>query len=175
MNRIAALLLFLMVAALAILLITRSTTGPSDILDQTNVRRHPEAALENVDTLLHRVRDGVTASEQARKLLNTIIDDRSDPESTLDARLRLVELEQSLGNHAAAGAALLDAIQAHPGSAAIPRLLIDLGLLLHGPLDRPAEAAEVLNKVVLLYPDHPLADEALLLADQVATELADHE
>ena len=39
----------------------------------------------------------------------------------------------------------------------------------------PAEAAEVLNKVVLLYPDHPLADEALILADQVATELAEHE
>ncbi len=162
MNRIAILLLILLVAALATLLFFRSDTSSTSGLDPLEIHRQPEAALEKVNTLLHRVRDGEAAAEQARDLLSTIIDDGISPDSALEARRRLVELEQLLGNDTAAGDALLDAIQAHPGHETTPGLLFDLGLLLEGPLDRPVEAAEIFKRVAHLYPDSALAPEATI-------------
>jgi hypothetical protein len=162
MNRIALLLLVLLVAALAILLFFRSGTGTAAGPAPMMVRRQPDAALAEVKTLLHGVRDGAVAAEQARKLLQTIMDEGIDPDSSLEARRRLAELEQLLGNHTAAGEALLDAIQAHPGHEATPELLFELGLLLDGPLDRPDEAREVFTRVAHLYPGHALAPEATI-------------
>lgn len=174
MNRIAILILILIVAALAILLLYRSETVTMEGLDPSEVRRQPETALLQVDTLILQARDGMAAAVQARETLNTIIDDGTDPASTLEARQRLVELEQLLGNDAAASDALLDAIQAHPGSEETPRLLFDLGLLLAGSLDRPDEAREMFKRVVFLYPDHPLTPEAMIRLTRIRMAINIH-
>jgi TolA-binding protein len=160
MNRIATILLVLMVAALAVLLFFRTGPGPSPDIDPSTVYTQPETVLQHVERLINQARDGATAAEQARHTLNSIIENDPVSEQALSARLRLVDLEQSLGNHTAAGVALLDAIQAHPGSGTTPQLIMDLGLLLAGPLDRPDEAQEVFERLVLLYPGHALAPEA---------------
>jgi len=162
MNRIAILILVLIVVALAILLLYRAEPGVTDSYDPAEVRRQPESALQQVDTLILQARVGAAASEQARVTLSTIIDNDPGSAQALQARQRLVELEQVLGNDAAAGDALLDAIQAHPGSDDTPQLLYDLGLLLAGPLDRPDEARVIFRRVVHLYPDHTLTPEATL-------------
>lgn len=162
MNRIAIVLLILLVTALAILLAYRTETGSSSDHAAVDVRRQPAAALEDVRTLLQRVQDGATAARQSRELLNTIIESGISADSTLDARRCLAELEQLLGNDTAAADALLDAIQAHPGHETTPDLLFGLGLLLAGPLDRPGEAGEMFTRVVNLYPAHDLAPEAAI-------------
>lgn len=179
MNRIAILVLILIVAALATLLVYRVETRTAAGLYPSQVRREPEAALQQVETLIRMARDGAAAADQARETLTTVIE--SDPTSltALEARLRLVELEQALGNNEAAAYLILDTVRAHPGSEETPRLIFDLGLLFAGPLDRPDEAREAFERVVNLYPNHDLAPEAAIRLTRICLEIgtpdqADH-
>lgn len=162
MNRIAILLIVLIVAILAVLLLHRAQTGAADSLHPAEVRRQPEAALQQIDSLIEQAGQGLAAAEQTRHTVAAIIDNDPGSAEALSARLRLVQLERLLGNDEAARDALLDAVMAHPGSAETPRLLFDLGLLLAGPQDSPAEAAEIFSRVIDLYPNHPLTPEAAI-------------
>jgi len=121
--------------------------------------------LKAVDDLIARALDGAAAADQARALLQLDIDSGPSSPEALAARLRRLDLELGLGDHETARDVLLDAVRAHPGDKAVPRLLFQLAMLLQGPLDRPDEARELLSRVSGLYPDHPLAAEAGRLLD----------
>jgi TolA-binding protein len=125
----------------------------------------PTAPQDATDDLIVRALDGAEAADQARALLGRNIDRAPSSPEALAARLRLLDLELGLGHYEAARDVLLDAVRAHPGDEAVPRLLFRLAMLLQGPLDRPDEARECLSRVSGLYPDHPLAAEARRLLE----------
>lgn len=171
MNRIATILLVLMVAALAVLLFFRTGPGPVTGFGTADVARQPETALQTTETLLQQVRDGMTAAEQAREMLNTIIDTATDPVVILEARRRLAALEQELGNHQTARELLSAALGSDPESPQAPRLLMELGAISHRQLDQPAQALVTYRRLLSLYPDSDEAPEALIRSARLSRQL----
>ena len=159
MNRIALVALVLIVAALALLLVYRSPAGPS-------------TGLERADQLIGQAVAGVAAAEEARTLLNTMINDRhADQFAVLDARLRLVALEQQLGRYQSASTALSETLGSHPDTPRASRLLMELGNMQHRHLGRPTEALQTYRRLVALYPESEEAPEALVRSALLARQL----
>lgn len=168
MNRIAALLIVLLITALGLLLYVRSRPRALPVLDTAEMVARPHAALDRAEALVEQARLGVSAATRARVILETVAGSGSGTDESLRARLLLVELERLQGHDQAAADALLHAIQGHPDSEAAPRLLCEMALLLQDRLDRPTEARETLRRVYHLYPDSPFAAEARRLTAPAA-------
>lgn len=170
MNRSAVLLVVLLVVALGLLLYLRCRPPGTPAFDASETAERPEAALARAEFLVHQARLGATAASEARTILERVAERGSGTDSSLRARMLLVDLELLQGNHQAAADTLLHAIQEHPDSAEAPRMLCELALLLQDRLDRSREAREVLRRVVHLYPDSPHAAVARGFSEPVAPD-----